>query len=186
MRDVLLQLALCAAGRTAAYDSSGGGTPDYVLVDDNGRGKLGAGDAPHLHYAAEWDAATDDEQRAAVLDEAKKTLDGIRRSSADPTVIEPKDARDRRIVKEGAGWPAREVAISMRCGIKDVWQAREAAGVDVEFGEKKRNGRELSREELNAEILRLHRRGMSGREIADALNIARSSVRYVIARPGKS
>jgi predicted XRE-type DNA-binding protein len=185
MRDVLLQLAMCAAGRTASYDSSGGGDPDYVLVDEHGRAKLGAGDAPHLHYAAEWDAASDDERRAAVLDEAKKTLDSIRRSQADPTAIEPKDARDRRIVKEGEGWPAREVAISMRCGIRDVWRAREAAGRDVEFGELKRNGRELTREELNAEILRLHRKHMSGREIADALGIARSSVRYVLARPPK-
>lgn len=180
MRDVLLQLALTSNGRTSAYDSSGGGTPDYVLVDDKGRGKLGAGDAPHLHYAAEWDAASDDETRAQVLDAAKDTLEHIRRSHADPKAAETKQERDARIVEKGRGWPAREVANHVRCGVTDVHKARAAAGLDIEYGEKRVNGRALTRDERNAEILRLHRLGMNPFQISTAMNIPRSSVRYVL------
>lgn len=187
MREVLLQLELTSNGRTSTFDAGGGGTPDYSLVDDNGRGRLDEDDAPHLRHLADWKAAGDDEHaRAAALDAAKATLDAIRRSHANPKTVESKEARDRRIVKDGQGWPAREVANSVRCGIKDVWRAREAAGRDAEFGELKRNGRELTRDERNAEILRMHRKGLSGHAIADALNIERSSVRYVLARPPKT
>lgn len=183
MRDVLLQLALTSNGRTSAYDSSGGGTPDYVLVDDDGRGKLGASDAPHITFAERWDlAGENEEERASVLARAQATLDAIRKSSADPLAVETKDARDRRIIKEGDGFPARDVANAMRCGIKDVWRAREAAGRDIEFGERRQNGREMPPEQRNAEILRLIRRGLSQREIATRLDIDRGSVRYVLAR----
>lgn len=184
MREVLLQLALTSNGRTSAFDSSGGGTPDYVLVDDKGRGKLGRGDAPHLLYAAEWADAQDDPARAAVLEAAKAELDHIRRSHADRSAGESREDRDRRIIKEGDGWAARDVATTFRCGITDVHKARSAAGRDIEYGKPARNGRELSKQERTAEILRLHRQGLSQDQIASALNIVRSSVRYVLARPG--
>lgn len=185
MRDVLLQLALTSNGRTAAYDSSGGGTPDYVLVDDDGRGKLDPADAPHLRYAMEWDAAEDDSQRAEVLKRARDELDRIRRSHADPTAVESKEERDRRIVKEGRGFPAAEVAISIRCGITDVHKARAAAGVDLEFGEERVNGRAFSRGARNAEILRLAKLGMNPVQISARLGIPRSSVRYVLDQDPK-
>jgi hypothetical protein len=184
MRDVLLQLALTSNGRTVSYDSSGGGTPDYVLVDDNGRGKLDPDDAPHLRYAQEWDAAGDDGARAAVLKAAIDTLNHIRRSHADPNAVESKEDLHRRILKEGKGWPANEVAISLRCGVTVVHKARADAGMD-EFGERRTNGRELNREARNAEILRLTRKGMNPFQISEALGIPRSSVRYVLARPGE-
>lgn len=184
MRQVLLQLEMTSNGRTAAYDSSGGGEPDYVLVDDRGRARLSIGDAPQLLYVRAWNAARDDTERAQVLKEAGDELDRIRHSRADRTVEESKSDRDIRIVTEGEGWPASEVAIQMRCGIRDVHRARAGAGRDVEYGELRRNGRALTRDELNAQILTMHERKMSGREIATALGIAHNSVRYVVARAG--
>ncbi len=184
MRDVLLQLAMTSNGRTVSYDSSGGGTPDYVLVDDRGRAKLAHGDAPQLAYAAAWDRARDDVERAAVLKAAHDELQSILKSRGNPLVVESKEDRDRRIVQEGEGWPARDVANSFHCGIRDVWGAREAAGRDVEYGQLRRNGRALTRAELNAEVRRMAGRGMSEQAIADALNIVRGSVRYILARPG--
>jgi DNA-directed RNA polymerase specialized sigma24 family protein len=182
MRDVLLQLALTSNGRTVSYDSSGGGTPDYVLVDDRGRAKLAQGDAPHLSFAAAWDSARDDVERAAVLKAARDELAGILKSRADHEAVESKAERDQRIVKEGEGWPAREVATSFRCGIRDVWHARADAGRDVEYGELRRNGRALTADERAAEVRRMHSRGMSEQAIADALGIARGSVRFILAR----
>lgn len=180
MRDVLLQLGMCAAGRTAAYDSSGGGTPDYVLVDDAGDAKLTAGDAPHVHYAALWDAAGDDVERRAVLDAAIKELRSIRKSSGDRTREESAAERDRRIVKDGRGISAREVAVSVRCGIKDVWNARRAAGVDTEFGLEPHNGRELTARQRDAEIRRLTANGMNAAQVASALRISASTVRRTL------
>jgi hypothetical protein len=180
MREVLLRLAMTSNGRTAAYDSSGGGTPDYVLVDDQGRGKLDPADAPHLTFAARWDRAVDDDERAAILKEAQEELDAIRRSHADPKAVESKDERDRRIIKDGRGFPASEVAIAIRCGVTDVHRARAAAGVDLEFGEKRVNGRALGRGDRNAEILHLAKNGMNPFQIATRLGIPRSSVRYVL------
>lgn len=182
MREVLLQLELTSNGATAAYDSSGGGTPDYALVDDWGRGRLGVGDAPHLTHRAAWRDARDDVERRSVLEAARAELAAIRRSRANQHAGEPQDALAQRIVQEGRGWPAREVAIAMRCGVRLVWRVRAAAGLDVEFGEPARDGRAMSRDELHAEIRRLHAKGMSGREIATALNIAHGSVRYAMAR----
>ncbi len=182
MRDVLLQLAMTSNGRTVSYDSSGGGTPDYVLVDDRGRAKLAQGDAPHLSYATAWDDARDDVERAAVLKAAQDELAGILKSRANPQAVETKEDRDRRIVKEGEGWPAREVANSFRCGLRDVIRAREAAGRDVDYGELRRNGRALTADERAAEVRRMHARGMSEQAIADALGIARGSVRFILAR----
>jgi hypothetical protein len=184
MREVLLRLEMTSNGRTVSYDSSGGGDADYVLVDDRGRGKLAEGDAPHFTYAAAWDHARDDVERAAVLKAAQDELKHILKSQADPLAVEAKDDRDGRIVKDGEGWPAREVANSFRCGIRDVWSAREAAGRDVEYGQLRRNGRELTRDELHAEARRMHARSMSHQAIADALNIPRGSVHYILARPG--
>lgn len=182
MRDILLRLAMTSNGRTSAFDSSGGGTPDYVLVDDKGRGKLARGDAPHLYYAYAWDAAGDDHERERVLTDARDELDHILRSHADRTASESRADRDARIVREGIDWSARDVATSFRCGIADVHKARAAAGREIEYGQPRKNGRELPRAELNAEILRLHRQGLSQDQIAGALNIVRGSVRYVLAR----
>lgn len=182
MRNVLLQLELTSNGRTAAYDSSGGGTPDYVLVDDNGRGRLDPADAPHLRYAKQWDDAEDDEGRRQVLARARDELEHIRRSHADPQAVESKQDRDRRIITDGRGFPAHEVAISIRCGITDVHKARAGAGLDLEYGEARVNGRALTRAQRDAEIVVLRRRGMNPFQIASKLGIARSTVRDVLDR----
>jgi hypothetical protein len=183
MRDVLLQLALTSNGRTATYDSSGGGTPDYVLVDDHGRGKLDPADAPHLRYAREWDAAGDAQERARVLEAAQKTLEHIRHSHADRGADESREDRDRRIVKDGRGWSAADVAIAFRCGITDVYRARTAQGLDAERGEEIINGRALSRTQRNIEIRRLRAQGMNPFQIARKLGLPDQTVRDVLARP---
>jgi hypothetical protein len=185
MGEVLRGLEMTSNGRTSTLDSSGLGTQDYVLVDDHGRAKLGRGDAPHLTYAEAWNAAGDDQhRRERVFEEAKSTLEHILKSHADMTVTEPKDARDKRIIKEGRGFHARDVANTMRCGITDVWKARLAAGCDIEFGEPRPTGpkRKLSIPERNAEVCRLTGLGLSQRAVATRLDIGHKSVRYVLAR----
>jgi hypothetical protein len=173
MRDVLLQLAMCAAGRTPSYDSSGGGEPQPIPT-------LGVGDAPHLRYAALWDAAADESERQKILDEAVAELANIRKSSGDPTKEETAADRDRRIVRDGRGINAREVAVWARCGVKDVWNARRAAGVDTEFGLDPLNGREMTARQRDEEIRRLTGTGMNAAQVASALQISASTVRRAL------
>ena len=185
MREVLVALGMTGAGRTTSVDASRSTTPDWSLVDDRGRGRLTPGDAPHLEFALRWDAAGNDDERLAVLEAARSELDAIRRSRANPAANESKKDRDARIVRDGEGWAAREVAISFRTGIKDVWAARRAAGRELEYGQRPRDGRELSRDERRAEILRLRGAGLHPTAIADSLQLPRSTVRYVLARAAK-
>lgn len=187
MRQVLLELAMTSSGRTTSYDSRGqSGTPDYVPVDGRGRARLGLGDAPHLTFFKRWNHAGDDDARAAVLEAARAELEQIRRApTRPPAVVESKKARDARITREGAGWPAREVAIAFRTGVGTVRNARKAAGLDLEYGLPLSNGRELSADERRAEILRLHGEGLSPHRIAVTLGLPRSSIRYVVARAPK-
>jgi DNA-binding transcriptional ArsR family regulator len=170
MREVLLQLALTSNGRTSSYNSSGGSEHDYTPT-------LGAGDAPHLHFARLWNAASSDAQRAEIFDQAQATLRQVLHSSGDPGRTESKADRDTRIVEVGEALPAREVAYRFHCGIRDVWNARATAGRETEFGRKPRNGRELSPDARRGEVERLAGDGMSARQIAVALDLSYSTVR---------
>lgn len=177
MRRVLLDLEMTANGRVSSLDSSGVGDADWSLVDDRGRGKLGIDDAPHLAFAALWKRAATDVEREAVIAAATETLQRIRISRGDPSLEESKADRDKRIVAEGAGLPARDVAVWARCGVRDVYRARQAAGRDTQHGLPVRNGHELDVGERKAEIEALTRQGMNPRQVAHALNLSPSTVR---------
>lgn len=184
MRQVLLELSMTAGGRTTSYNSRGtSGAPDWALVDDKGRARLGHGDAPALTFAELWDAAADDDARADVLKAARAELDNIRRRVA-PTVVAPetREQLEERIVREGAGWDAQDVAVALRTSVSLVRAARRAAGLDAQTGRPQLDGRALTREERNAEALRLAGLGRSAFQIATALGVPRSSIRYVLAR----
>lgn len=183
MRDVLLQLALTSNGRTVSYDASATGTIDWTLVDDQGRGKLGIDDAPHLTFAKLWDRAQDDQQRQAVLKDATDVLAKIRRSSGDPSKEETLQDRDQRIVTNGEGLPAREVAVWARCGVRDVQRARRADGRDTELGHRTRDSHDLNSEQRTAEITRLSiEHNMNARQIAHSLGVSYSTVLRSLGR----
>lgn len=176
MRDVLLQLALTSNGRTASWDASGSSEADYTPA-------LGVGDAPELYFAAEWDAADSDARREQLLEQASGVLKDIRQSSGDPTRVESRADRDARIVEHGEGLPAREVANTFRCGITDVWRAREEDGRETDYGRRPRNGHELSTDERQAEVERLAgEEGMRARQIANALGLSYSTVLRALQR----
>lgn len=169
MRQLLTELELTANGTTTTWDSSGGAEPDYIP-------RLGHSDAPHLHYLALWNAASTDAQRQRVIQAAKDELDAILHSRGDRTREESETSRDARIVREGRGFPAREVAVRFRTGVTTVHAARHAAGVDLEFGEKPcatrappgAAGSAMRREQLE----KLIADGRSLRQAAEHLNIS--------------
>lgn len=179
MRDVLLQLALISQGRTASYNSSGGAEVDYTPIAFTAAGDvvpLSRDQAPHEYYARAYDRAETEEARERVYKAAAQLLDDLRRSSGDPGRVETKQQLFARIVNDGAGWHAQDVANRMRCGVTLVRKAREEAGRETETGRPLRNGRELTHDERHAEIERLLADGLSARQVARALRLSYSTV----------
>jgi hypothetical protein len=175
MREVLVQLELVSNGRTASFDVAGSSDPDWTPA-------LGAGDAPHLHYAAWWNSARDDGERQQCLDAARRELLELRHSRGDRRAEESKVERDARIVEKFEGIEAHEVAIRVRCGLRDVWAARDAAGRDRDFGRKPREGPRLDTTDRRAEVERLDREGMSAAQIAFTLGVHYDTVRRDVGR----
>lgn len=172
MREVLLQLSLLSNGRTSSFEASRSSDPDYTPT-------LSPGDAPQLYYARRWDAAVDDIERAAVLKAAQDCLEEERHSQSLSTGGETLAQRNARIVAQGEGWEARDVANHFKCGINDVWKARDAAGRDRDRGERPR---ELGDTDRRAEIERMAGRGMSARQIAFTLGVGYNTVRRDLGR----
>jgi hypothetical protein len=176
MREVLLQLELITNGRTASFEASGSSDPDWTPT-------LSPDDAPHLYYRARWNAAGDDpERQQRCLDEARRTLLELRHSRGDRRAQETKAERDKRIIDHFEGVDAHEVAIRMRCLLRDVWAARDAAGRDRDRGWRPRTGPRLKTEARRAEVERLAAGGMTAAQIAFTLGVHYDTVRRDLGR----
>jgi DNA invertase Pin-like site-specific DNA recombinase len=177
MRSVLVGLALTSNGRTASWAPTGRSAGSEVAAP-----RLGAHDAPHLFHAREWERAGDDPDRQqAALEAAQRELERIRRSPA-PRRVPEESAEDlaARIVRTGAGFPAREVAIACRTSQHVVRRARREAGRDEDLGLAPRGQLEpqatLTADERRAEALRLEAQGVTPRQIALLVGASVSTV----------
>lgn len=170
IRQVLVKLALLPNGRTSSFDASRTGGGDVPPPS------LGFGDAPHRFYGRRFAETSDVDERERLLEHAEDALRAETHSQAEPTSIETKAARDERLVRDGEGVPARDVAIAFRTGVMDVRRARRDAGRDPEMGYAPREGEQLDVDDRRAEVRRLAALGMTSRAIAFRLDIARSTV----------
>lgn len=176
MRAVLVQLMLTSNGNTAKMDADrGGGSArfySHVVLD----GWLDPLDAPHQRYLDLYMRETTDAGRAAVLELARDELDRIRISRGHAGIAETLDDLFDRIVLAGDGWPARDVAVSLRTSVAVVKRARRERGRDQETGKPVEDSSGLGRNERRERVLRLKDAGRSAREIAHALGIPYSTV----------
>jgi hypothetical protein len=140
---------------------------------------LGHSDAPHLHYLDLWNMATDDEERWGVCAAAADELDHILKSRGDATKEESAKSRDARIIREGEGFKAQEVAVRFRCGVTTIHTARRNAGRDLEWGTLPRD---VDSQQRRAEIERLMSRGSSVRQAAFSLGISYNTARRALGR----
>jgi DNA-directed RNA polymerase specialized sigma24 family protein len=134
-------------------------------------------DAPQHRYLDLYTRETTDAGRAAVLALAEDELDRIRISRGHAGIAETLDEFFDRIVAVGEGWPAREVAVSLRTSVAIVNRARRERGRDQEKGKPVEDSSGLGREERRARVTKLKALGRSDREIAHALGIKYSTVR---------
>ena len=179
MRQLLAELELTSHGTTPRVDAPGsGGYYQHVVL----AGDHPLEDPPHVVFRRLYEAAATDQDREAVIAAARKALKEARVSAGDPSREETKADRDRRIVEKGEGWLDTEVARWARCGVRDVHNARAAAGRDLTWGKPIRNGKDLGAEQLRGEVSRLDDTGMPARQIAMALKVSYSTVLRALGR----
>jgi hypothetical protein len=121
MRRVLMDLEMTSNGVTASLDGNGGGAPGSAPP------KSGDWDPPHLRYRRKWNTAGNDGERRRVLERARDELDSIRVSRAGEG-SETEAERTRRMLREGEGFTAREVAVRFATTEAAVRRTRERHG----------------------------------------------------------
>jgi hypothetical protein len=176
MRQVLLELALTSNAGAARMDASSGGGSARYYTDTLLAGTLGPGDAPHLHYAELYAQAETEEARERVFQEARETLQHIRRSSGDPTRVESRKELHARIVEHGEWVPKEEMARRARTSVSVVVKARRDAGRDEDLGLKPRDMGRAPPAIRRARVRELDEKGSSAKQIAFALGLKYSTV----------
>lgn len=173
MRRVLLDLEMTSCGVTASLDSNGSGAFGSAPP------RSGDFDPPHLRYRREWNAARGGTERQRILERARDELDSIRVSRAGEG-SETEAERTRRMLREGEGFTAREVAVRFATTEAAVRRTRSRHGRSPENGtvEPMRpmpDATPAERRERVALLWREHR--MSTRRIALVLGVSHETVR---------
>lgn len=145
MREVLAQLSTCSHVPAAPWQPTGRSRAS----DEHPGGGQPPGDLGEAYWAREygppfWEptpgapGCRTDEERLLVLERAHEDLVSIRGRGIQERrpAGESFDARNKRIVKDYEGWPAKEVAIEVRCAERDVRKARMLDGREPEEGRK--------------------------------------------------
>src|SRR6266540_2931999 len=164
-RQILAELELIQHGSITAYNSSGGRSSD--------RDPCPSGESwpPHLKYEALFLEAVeaDPERLPALIRMAKTELDEIVRGNReDCKRVKKTDDDLKRDVLRMAGWTPREVANRL-AGIVTQGQViawRREKHKDVSTGYDPR-----PEEDKRDRVLRLHRSGVSTRQIATSLDV---------------
>lgn len=131
-----------------------------------------AADAPHIHYRAELLAATNDRDRAEVLDQARAELAAIRKRQA-PIVdlVEPAEVTDARIRRKlDDGWTVAQVALNER--VTETRVRRAAAGHDPAE----------QHDDTTSRVRELAAQGLTVRNIAMRLGIPKSTVHDLLRK----
>lgn len=181
MRDVLAQLEVCSHVPANGYEPTGrsGATSSVILVGgDTGPTFLARRYGPPFHEpTAKYPGCTTDEQRQKVIQMARDELAAIRGNGyalRERPTGETVKQRDKRIVKDGEGFTCREVAISFRCGERDVARARKAAGREPEYGRHPES--DLDPEKRRARVHEMKESGMTISQIRMQLGVSRSTI----------
>lgn len=174
MRAVLAQLELCSHVRAKALRP----------VPTDGGEADGSSDEGHLFFARMYGppfwptgGPASDEQRGATIRWAHAELAHLRGMEDRPRPEgETRAQRDRRIVRDGEDFEAREVAVRFRCGEQDVRRARRRAGREPDRGRPVRSEEPPDRTTRRTRASELRSDGMSMTAIALLLGVDKATV----------
>lgn len=182
MRVILAKLELVSNGSVQAWNASGGhsGEPDDKVVEQIDRGTE---NPPHIVFREWYEGEHTEEGRRSVIRAARKEYERITgryEIRRERPKIEKTDLQilAERIVKEGEGWTAREVADTLHTTITTVRSARLAAERDIDFGREV----DVVDPDMRVRIEQRIAAGFTERQIATIEKISKSTVRRVIGK----
>lgn len=182
LRQILAELELLSHGTTANL------APTGAASDGEGDGcPPGERWPPHLKWREQWEGATDDDGRRAVLRGARAELHALTHRAEVKVRGETEAELEERIVKDGAGWSVEEVATRMRCTPTFVRKARLKDGKSIKTGEDPASARPVAAvqpttSEQRERIRRLAHLECSERTIAAQVGVSKSTVRRIMGK----
>lgn len=171
IRQVLAELELTSNGKTYTYGGShhGFGETPPSTGDPN---------PPHVVYRISYEECTNDLCRVSVIRRAHRALKEIQHTQAG-SATETEAQRNRRLIKEGEGFSAEEVAVAMRMKVTEVWKTRLGFGRDKETGVVDITQRMAlaspAERRARAKLLK-DEHGMSARQIALLLDVSHTQI----------
>jgi hypothetical protein len=189
MRAVLAQLETCSHVPAAGWGPTGRSRSS----DEHPGGGRPPGDIGHTYFARWYGppfhlrtpkhpGCVTDDQRRNVLKAAKDELGHIRGGRVARPLVpgERREDWEKRMVKEGAGFTAKEVSIRFRCGIRDVWKVRERHDREREYGRVPEP--DLDTQARRARVRELDGKGHTIAQIARLVGVHRSTVERDLGR----
>lgn len=177
IRQVLAELELLSHGSTQSFAAAPGAGSDKSY----GR-PPGDEHPPHLHWREQWERASDEDRRSEVLRLARSDLAAHRKGdmSRVAVTVESREELEKRVVREGKGWTAKETALHCRVTPTFVRKARLKAATDaaVEAREEPAPVAADKRERC----LHLAVTGHTERGIAMLTGLPKSTVRRLLGR----
>jgi hypothetical protein len=167
-RQILGEMELLMHGKTASLNSSGRGGE---------RNPVPQGEAsPPVDYWLGRFRTAALEEVAGLVQAARHELERIKRR--DTTVVVQEETREEweaRLLRDGEGFEARDVAVKFNCAVQDVTRLRRRAGLDPNLGEAFRPV-DAPLEEKKERVLEMRRAGVSTRQIAQAVGVHQTQV----------
>jgi hypothetical protein len=160
-RQILAEMELLMHGKTASLNSSGRGGERNPVPQ-------GEAHPPAEYWLARFRGASFDEI-SSVLHAARAELERIKRR--DTTVVVQEETREEwetRLLRDGEGFEARDVAVKFSCAVQDVTRIRTRAGRDPNLGK--------------VDVRELAAQGLTVREIAERTGMSKSAVHRAIDR----
>jgi hypothetical protein len=169
VRQLLAELELIAHGSCQAWNSAGGHGESTTVLP------FGELHPPHITLRILYIEQHTDAGRSSVVKAMEDELEAVRGHVDRSHVVgESREDEDKRIVKQGEGFNADEVALRFNCTPTRVRRARLAAGRSPRDGTAPRASVEV--EDGQTEALRMKAQGMSVRAIAMVLVLPKSTI----------
>jgi hypothetical protein len=166
IRQILAQLEVTSNGTIYSYSVIGS-----KGAFESGAPTTGDSQPPHVYWAAEYNRCASDFERGKVIGKATTALEELTHRLAPRIEGEAVEQRNRRIIRDYAGWTAQEVATHFRCGVREVWRVRDEDGRDKDYGKPREAASKTARlaaEERRRRVVELKQAhpGMTARQIA--------------------
>lgn len=184
MREVLRELELISHVPASGYQPTGRSRSS----DEPLGGSRPPGDHGHTYYAQAYGppfhprsgrhpGCITDSQRAHVIENALLEVDHLKGRTERPEPVEESAAQlEERMVREGEGFPADEVAVRFRTGVSRVRRVREAAGREPAFGRLLEHESGLSTEDRRRRVRELRAENLPLSSIARIVGVDKGTV----------